>query len=125
MLGHDECGPRIAFFLDSLARASQTLLRKGHCNVGLLVRLEFEHLSVSLVEFCVYIGKVRVVVNFANIHHVEVVDEIIPQHEKNSIIFRRVSHFLLVLSRYFAPEITIIIRGPALPLFLPPRVSDF
>lgn len=60
------------------------------------VGLELEHLCILAVELSTDVGEARIIVDLADIHHEEVIDEVLPQDEEDSVVFLSEAHPLPV-----------------------------
>ena len=77
-----------------------------------------------LEEGVLVVVVVSVIVDIANVYDHEVVGEVLPKHEEDSIISQIVTHFQLLLSAHLRPKRFIIIRSPPFPLLTAPRVTQ-
>lgn len=73
------------------------------------VGLELEHLCVFAVELSSDIGETSIIVDLADIYHEEIVDEVLPENEEDSVVFLGEAHPLPVDWRNRRPKVPITV----------------
>jgi hypothetical protein len=66
-----------------------------------------------------------IVINFADINNDEVLLEVFPQDEEDSIVSDVYAHLQLLFRSYLSPKLFITFAGRSFPLHTSPRISDF
>lgn len=99
MSRHDNSGSRVALLLNLFCRAPEGMLGKTDIDSALVKCLEIEHFTIFLMEVAVKIQIVSIIIDFADVDHGEIVDEIFPKHIENAIILLLEAHFLFLRCR--------------------------
>ena len=77
-----------------------------------------------LEEGVLVVVVVGVVVDVANVYDHEVVGEVLPKHEENSIIAQVRAHIQLLLRTHPRPKGLVVIRSPSSPFLTAPGITQ-